>query len=863
MNVSLAFIRRPIATMLLSIGLLIAGAAAYRLLPVASLPNVDIPTIVILAARPGADAETMANSIAAPLERRLGVIPGVTELTSTSTTGNTSVVVVFDIGRNIDGAAHDVQAALNSAIVDLPGDLPTRPFYRKVNPSEFPIVTYALTSETLSLAQIYDAVDTVLAQRLAQVPGVAQVLINGASAPAVRVQLDPARAAAAGVSAQDVYTAVRGATVLGPTGGTEDALHAQTIGLNGQIGTARGLAPIVIRSAGGAVLRLTDVARVTDSVANGRLAAWDGERPAILVSVTKTAAANVIGTVDRVAAMLPQILHWMPPGIRVTNVADRTTTIRASIADVQLTLLITVVLVLLVVLLFMRRLMPTIAAGLTVPLSIAGTLGAMWCFGYSLNNFSLMAITISVGFVVDDAIVMIENIYRLMERGMQPMQAAIVGARQIGFTVLSISISLIAVFIPMLFMGGVIGRLFREFSVTVAVAIAVSAVVSLTLTPMVCAHFAGRAPLAAPRGWLGRVDRALERGFMALQNGYARSIGWALDHRVFMLLVMVATVVFTIRLYGAIPKGLMPEQDTGLIQGTTIASPDISFGAMAERQQRIVDIILQDPAVQAAGSVVGVSSGWAAPNRGTLYVTLKPVLERGVSAAQVIARLHGPLQAVGGVQTVLAASQDLRPGGRSGGGQYQFAVIAQDLAQMRLWTGRLVERLRQLPGISDVSSDQDSAGPQVTVRIDRAKAARLGVSVAAIDDALANGYAQRQIATIYTQRNQYHVVLEVDPRMQADPTLLDQIYVGATGGVQVPLSSVASFERDTAPLTVNHQGQFPAGTLSFTCRRAARWATRNWRSTPPPPICGCRRTCARNTPAMPNSSRKAWRRSRC
>jgi multidrug efflux pump len=815
MNFSLPFIRRPIATMLLAIGLMIAGTVAYRLLPVASLPNVDIPTIVILAARPGADAETMANSIAAPLERRIGQIPGVMELTSLSTTGNTSVIVVFDITRDIDGAAHDVQAALNAAIVDLPGDLPTRPFYRKVNPSEFPIVTYALTSQTLSLAQIYDAVDTVLAQRLAQVPGVAQVLINGAAPPAVRVQIDPDRAAAAGVSAEDVHSAVRGANVLGPTGGTQGPLHAETIGLNGQISQAAEYRPIVIKAANGAVLRLSDIARVTDSVANVRLAAWDGAQPAILVSVTKTAAANVIETVDQVEAMLPQLLRWMPPGIHVTNVADRTTTIRASIADVQITLLITVALVLLVVLLFMRRLMPTIAAGLTVPLSIAGTLGAMWCFGYSLNNFSLMAITISVGFVVDDAIVMIENIFRLMERGATPMQAAIAGSRQIGFTVLSITISLIAVFIPLLFMGGVVGRLFREFSVTVAVAIAVSALVSLTLTPMVCAHFARASTLDPPRGLLGRVDRVLERGFDALQNAYARSIGWALAHRVFMLLVMVATIVFTIRLYGAIPKGLLPEQDTGLLIGTTIAAPDISFSAMAERQQRIVDIILRDPAVQAAGSVVGVSSGWAAPNRGTLYVTLKPVPVRGVSAQAVIERLRAPLSAVGGVQTVLAASQDLRPGGRSGGAQYQFAVIAQDLHQMRRWTARLEEQLRQVPGIEDVSSDQDAAGPQLTVRIDRAQAARLGVTVGAIDDALANGYAQRQISTIYTQRNQYHVVLEVDPRLQADPGLLDQIHVGAANGTQVPLSAVATFVRETAPLTVNHQGQFPAGTLSF------------------------------------------------
>jgi multidrug efflux pump len=810
MNISLPFIRRPIATTLLAIALMLGGALSFRFLPVAALPSVDIPTIVVLAARPGADPETMANSIAAPLERRIGEIPGVTELTSVSTTGNTSIVIQFDVARDVDGAAHDIQAAINAAATDLPSDLPTRPYYRKINPAEFPILTIALTSDTLPIARIYDAVDTVLAQRLSQVQGVSQVLINGASTPAVRVQVDATRLANAGLAAQDIAAAVQAANVLGPTGGFTGPDRAESIGLNGQIGAARDYRGIVVKQSGGTVLRLSDVATVIDSVANVRLAAWDGPRQGILVSISKEAGANVIDTVDRVKEMLPQLLRWMPPDIKTTVVADRTVTIRASVEDVQLTLLVTVALVLMVVLVFMRRLMPTLAAGITVPLSIAGTLAAMLALGYSLNNFTLMAITISVGFVVDDAIVMIENIYRHIERGMTPMRAAIEGSRQIGFTVISITLSLIAVFIPLLFMGGLVGRLFREFSVTVAIAIGVSAVVSLTLTPMICARYA-RAETRPPSG----ISAALDRGFRFVQGGYGRSIGWALKHRALMLLVMVATVVFTLRLYGAVPKGLLPDQDTGLLFGTSIASPDISFAAMSERQQQVVDIIRRDPAVESVGAVVGVSSGWAAPNRGTLYVTLKPVPVRGLSSDAVIDRLRAPLAAVGGVQTVLASAQDLRPGGRSGGGQYQFAVICPDLPRMRLWTDKLTERIRTIPGLADVSSDQDHAGPQLTVQIDRATAARLGVTTAAIDDALSDAFSQRQISVIYTQRNQYRVVLEADPALQSDPALLDRQRVAGTGGTLVPLSAVARFVRDTTPLTVAHQGQFPAGTISF------------------------------------------------
>ena len=817
MNFSAIFIARPVATMLLSIGLLLTGIVSYPFLPVAPLPSVDIPTIVVFANRPGADPETMANSIAAPLERRLGEIAGVTELTSTSTIGASSIIIQFDISRDIDGAARDVQAAINAATSDLPSDLPTRPTYRKFNPADAPILNLALTSDTLSTAQIYDAADSILAQRLAQVDGVAQVTVNGAEKPAVRVQLDPVRLSAAGLAAQDVYSVIRSANVLGPTGSFQGPQRAESIGLNGQISQADEYAPLVLKTGVNSVVRLRDVATVTNATVNSRLAAWDGRQPAILLNISKIPDANVIDTVDRVKALLPQLMSWMPPDIKLSILTDRTTTIRASVEDVQITLLISVVLVLLVVLVFMRRLLPTLAAAATVPLSIAGTLAGMWFLGYSLDNFSLMALTISVGFVIDDAIVMIENIMRHMEKGLPPLQAALVGSRQIGFTVLSISISLVAVFIPLIFMGGLLGRLFHEFAMTLTIAIVISAVVSLSLTPMICGRFL-RAMPPPPTGWLGRVDRTIERALAAVQRGYAVSLDWALIHRWFMLLLFVATVVLTVRLYGAVPKGFLPLQDTGLLTGSTLASPDVSFAAMADRQRAVVDVLLTDPAIESVGSTIGVSSGFSALNRGSLNIGLKPLRERGVGSEAVIARLRPKLARVGGVQTFLFSAQDLRGGGRTGGSQYQFVLITENLTALRDWTLKLEERLQKTDGITDVTSDQDRAAPQLTVEIDRDAASRLGVSVTAIDNALNNAYSQRQISTIYTQRNQYRVVLEIDPRLQTDPSLLDRLYVGATaasGGAQVPLSAVARFVRETAPAAVRHQGQFAAATISF------------------------------------------------
>ena len=815
-SVSTPFIQRPIATLLLAVGLMLTGLAAVRFLPVAALPSVDIPTIVVFAGRPGADPETMAASIAAPLERRLGEIPGVSEITSTSSSGSTSIVIQFDIDRPIEGAASDVQAAINAAYDDLPSDLPTRPYYRKFNPAEAPVMTLALTSDTIGTAELYDAADTILAQRLSQVDGVSQVTVDGAEKPAVRVRLNPAALRAAGLSSQDVYNAIRNANVNGPIGGFSGPQRAETLVLNGQIGHARDYGRLVLKSTAGATVRLSDVAEVLDGVSNSKLAAWLGQHPAILLTITKSAGANVIDTVDRIHAVMPQLLRWIPPGIDVTTLSDRTATIRASVDDVEITLCISIALVLTVVALFMRRLVPTLAAAVTVPLSLSGTLGAMYLLGFSLNNFSLMALTISVGFVVDDAIVMIENIHRHREQGLGPLEAALVGARQIGFTVVSISLSLVAVFIPILFMGGILGKLFHEFATVLAVAIAISAVVSLTLTPMMMARL--DTSTATPTGLWGRIDRATDRAFERLRRHYARTLDTALRWRKSMLLLTLAIVVATVEMYIHVPKGFLPIQDIGLMGGSTVASPDISFEAMAERQRRVVDVILQDPAIASVSSTIGITSGWSSINRGRLQIALKPLAERGISSEAVIARLRPKLQQMAGIQTYMYSLQDLRGGGRSGGSSFQFVLLDQDLAELRTWTLKLVEALGQVPGIEDVSSDQDRPGFQADILIDREAAARLGVSVSAIDAALNNAYSQRQVSIIYTERNQYRVVLETLPGLQRAPSQLDRVYVPGRGGAQIPLTAVVRLERNTAPLAVKHQGQFPASSISFNLK---------------------------------------------
>ena len=821
MGFSTPFIMRPVATLLLALGLLLTGVVAFRFLPVAPLPNVDIPTIVVMAGRPGADPETMANSIAAPLERRLGEIPGVSEITSTSSTGSVSIVVQFELDRSIEGASYDVQAALNAATSDLPADLPTRPYYRRFNPAEAPVMTLSLTSDVLSTAQVYDAADSILAQRLSQVEGVSQVTVNGAERPAVRVRLNPAALKAAGLSSQDVYTAIRSANVNGPLGGFQGPRRAEQIQLNNQMTEAREYGRLVLKSSNGAIVRLSDVAEVLDSVANTRLAAWEGKTPAILLTISKTAGANVIETVDRVRDVLPLLQSWMPPTLKLRVLSERTATIRASVAGVERSLLESVGLVLLVVALFMRRLVPTLAAAVTVPLSLGGTLAMMWLLGYSLNNFSLMALTISVGFVVDDAIVMIENVFRHMESGSPPLRAAIEGARQIGFTVISISLSLVAVFIPITFMGGIMGRFFHEFAVIMTVAILISAVVSLTLTPMMLGRLPARWATSGTvqRGRMGRlwarVNSGMDRSFAAVTRVYGRSLAWALRWRRLMLLLTVVTILATVKLYGVVPKGFFPIQDTGLLQGFTQADTGISFAAMVEKQKRVVDVILADPAVAAVGSTVGVSSGWSSLNRGQLTISLKPLAERGISSEEVLTRLRLPLMQLAGVQTVVWSAQDLRAGGRSGGTSFQFVLLGENLDELREWTLRLQDRLREVPGIADVSSDQDRPGPEARVVIDREAASRLGVSVSAVDNALNNAYAQRQVSIIYSDRNQYRVILETLLPLQADPAQLRDQWVSGTGGTPVPLSSVIRLSRGAAPLSVRHQGQFPAASISF------------------------------------------------
>ncbi len=861
MGFSAFFITRPVATILLAIGLFLSGGIAYHFLPVAALPSVDIPTIVVFASRPGADPETIANSLAAPLERRLGEIGGVTEITSISAIGYTSIIIQFDIGRDIHSAGSDVMAAINAAATDLPSDLPIRPFYRKFNPAESPVLSLALSSKTLSTAKIYDASDTILAQRLSRADGVAQVTINGADKPAIRVRLDPVRLAAAGIAGQDVYNAIRGANVLAPLGGFQTPDTAETIGLNGQVSQAEELAPLIIHSSANGVVRLKDVASVINASADSRVAAWNGTESAVLLTVKKEAGANVIDTVDGIKELLPRLMAWLPPEIQVTILSDRTTTIRASVHDVRITLLISIALVLLVVLIFMRRLVATAAAAVTVPLSIAGTLVGMWFCGFSIDNFSLMALTISVGFVVDDAIVMIENIVRLMERGEPPMRAAILGARQIGFTVLSITLSLVAVFVPLIFMGGILGRLFHEFAMTLTMAILISAVVSLSMTPMICGQFL-RAGAAEPVH--GRIWRGIDAAIEGTARLYARTLDWALRHQWLPLMITVLTIVLTVKLYSVVPKGFIPEQDTGVLVGSTVADPGISFKAMADRQRAAVAEVLRDPAVESVGSWIGVSAGWNAMNRGWFDVSLKPLAERKLSSEQVIDRLRETLERCRrhpDIPVRGAGFERRRTAGR-------FAIPVRDdrarcrpVARMGVEAGRPVEGNSRSRRRDIRSGSLRSAGQRrpstATPRPD------LGVSVAAIDNALNNAYSQRQLSTIYTQRNQYKVVLEIDPALQADPTMLDRIYVGSARGVQVPLSQVARFDRDTSTLAVRHQGQYPAATISFNLKpgfalgdaqKAVQQATLDLRLPD---------TCAPSSPATRNGCKSRCRRSRC
>ena len=813
-SISEPFIQRPVGTTLLSIGLFLVGVVAYVFLPVASVPNVDFPAIWVSATRPGADPSVMAATVAAPLERRLGEIAGIDQMTSTSTLGTTVVQLQFSIGRDIDRAARDVQAAINASLADLPSDLPTLPKFRKANSSAAPIFVLALTSKTLTTGAIYDVADTVLAQRLSQVPGVGDVTVTGADQPAVRIALNPVALSNARIATDDVRTAIVNANPLGPVGIFNGGRQSETLSLNKQMRTAAEFRYIMIKSANGNFVRLSDVAEVEDSVRNVRSIAWFNKQPAVLIQITKQGDANVIDTVDRVKALIPELKQWVPAGVDISTLVDRTTTIRASVRDMQFTLLATVILIMVVVFLFLRRTAPTVAAGVSVPLALAGTCAGMWFAGYSINNLSLMALAISVGFVVDDAIVMIENMFRNLEHGLPPFQAAREGARQIGFTVLSISLSLIAAFTPLIFMDGVVGRLLREFSLTLTFAIVVSTVVSLTITPMICAHYV-RESASDRATWF---DRIVEGSLSRVVDFYARTLRSVLQFPFLAMIVFLATIGLTVTLYVKVPKGYFPSDDSGFIFGATRASPDISFQSMLKLQQQIADIVMADPAVEGIGSTLGGGGPGGPPtsNRGTIFINLKPPEQRGgVPTQLVIDRLRGNLYRVPGIRLFMVAVADVRAGGRQSDAEYQYTLLSTDLDLLQKWAPIVAKRMETVEGITDVSSNRDPGGLQVTLKIDRESAARLGVQVQDIDNALNNAFAQRQISIIYTQRNQYMVVLETDPKFQTDPSNLEHIFVAGAGDTQVPLSTVVRYERGLSPLAVFHTQSLASTTVSF------------------------------------------------
>ncbi|HEY6166436.1 MAG TPA: efflux RND transporter permease subunit, partial [Verrucomicrobiae bacterium] len=751
MNVSGPFIRRPVGTSLLAAGLLMLGIVAYHFLPVAAVPRVDFPMLIVTATLPGADPATTASALAAPLERRLGQIAGVTEMTSISTLGSSTVTLQFDLSRKVDDAARDVQAAINAAETDLPANLPSPPTYRKINPADTPIMVLAMTSDTLQGTDVYEYADNIMAQHLSQLEGISQVIINGAEKSAVRVQVDPAALASTGLSLEDVRTFLGQVNVNAPKGSFDGENFSYTITSNDQLNEAEGYQSLILTQRKGVPIQLSALGRVFDGVENGRLAGWFGTKRAVLLIIFKQPGANVIETVDRIRAALPQLERWLPPSVKISQVSDRTTTIRASFSDVQFSLLLSISLVVMVIFLFLRRFWPTFIASVTVPLAIAGTLGGMYLCDYSLDNLSLMAITISVGFVVDDAIVVIENVFRFIEHGESPMQAAFKGARQIGFTVISMSASLVAVFIPLLFMGGLIGRLFHEFAVTLSLAILVSGVISLTLTPMMCSRFLRPESAYASRG---AIYRACERGFNWMLAIYEGGLKWVLRHQAITLFVALLTAVATVWLYGAVPKGFFPQQDTGVMFGTTEAAQDISFAAMSKLQDKVARIVLDDPAVLTLGSFIGATSGSSTVNNGRMYVTLKPLAERKVGAEVVINRLRKKLSEVGGITLFLQAGQDIRVGGRFGKAQFQYALQAADLNDLNHWVPLLVEKLRELPQLRDVNSDQQTRGLKANVVVDRDAAARLGVSPIAIDNTLYDAFGQRQVSTIYKRYNQ-------------------------------------------------------------------------------------------------------------
>jgi multidrug efflux pump len=807
MNISAPFIDRPVATTLLTLGLALAGAIAFRLLPVSPLPQVDYPTISVQASLPGASPETMAATVATPLERSLGRIADITEMTSSSSLGSTRITIQFDLNRDIDGAARDVQAAINAARNLLPSGLPSNPTYRKVNPADAPIIILALTSATMTQGQMYDAASTIIAQKLSQVTGVGQVSVGGSSLPAVRVELNPASLNKYGVGLEQVRATLAAANANRPKGAVEDDDRHWQIYANDQAKTAAEYLPLIVSYQNGAAIQLSDVAQVVDSVQDLRNAGMANGKPSVLVIINRQPNANIIETVDRVTALLPSLRASIPNTIDLTMAMERTTTIRASLRDTERSLGMAVVLVILVVFLFLRNARATLIPSVAVPVSLIATFGAMYLLGFSINNFTLMALTIATGFVVDDAIVVLENTSRHIEDGMAPFEAALQGAREVGFTVLSMSLSLIAVFIPILLMGGIVGRLFREFAVTLSVAILVSLAVSLTTTPMMCARLLR--PKSEHR--TGRIGAWSERIFGALAGGYRRSLGWGLRHGVVVMLVLVATVCLNIYLYVIIPKGFFPQQDTGRLVGGIQADQSISFQAMRVKLADFMGIVSSDPAVE---NVVGFTGG-AQRNSGFMFVALKPLAERKESADQVIARLRVKLAKEPGANLFLQPVQDIRIGGRQSNAQYQYTLQGDDLAELRTWEPKIRAALSNLPELTDVNTDQQDKGLQTSLVIDRDAAARLGISPTLIDSTLNDLFGQRQVSTIYAQLNQYHVVMEAAPEYWQSPDSLKSVYVSAPGGAQVPLSAFATYGPTNTALGVNHQGQFVASTISF------------------------------------------------
>jgi hydrophobe/amphiphile efflux-1 (HAE1) family protein len=809
MNISAPFIRRPIATALLMVGLLVGGLVSYPLLPVAALPNVNYPTLQITAQLPGADPQTMASSVATPLELQFGEIPGLAQMTSASALGYTQITLQFDLNRQIDGTVSDTLSAINAATPYLPVGMPYPPTIRKVNPADTPILVLGLTSDMLPLTTVDAYAENILLQKISQIAGVGLVGIGGQQKPAVRVQLDPEALAARGINLEDVRTALGQANVDLAKGTLNSPRQTYTLNTNDQLLKADDYANLVIAYRNGAPVRIRDVGRAISAPENDLIAAWYNQKRAVLLAIQRQPGANVIETVNRIKAMMPVLQASIPPAVKVNIISDRTETIRASVSDVQFTLMLTVALVVMVIFMFLRNFWATVIPAVTVPLSLIGTFAVLYELGYSLDNLSLMALSIAVGFVVDDAVVVIENIVRHMEEGASPFEASMKGAGEIGFTIVSITLSLIAVFIPLFLMGGYVGLLFREFAVTVSVALVLSLLISLTLTPMMCAYLLK--PESKEHGWLYRLS---ERGFDGLLNLYEAGLKIVLRHRFVTLMTMLATIALTGYLYVQIPKGFFPEQDTGLIIGLSEAAQDISFQAMAERQQALLNALMRDPAIASVGAAVGAGGGNTTVNDGRVYIALKPKSERG-SMDEVLKRLRTSLAKIQGITLYMQAAQDITIGGRVSKTMYQYTLNDADPGELDHWAALFLDRIKAVPGITDVATDQLNAGPLLDITIKREVASSYGILPYTIDNTLDDAFGQRIVSTMYTTLNQYHVVLEVDPKFQYGPEALNGIYVKSSSGQQVPLSTLVDSVVKVAPLVVNHQGQFPSVTISF------------------------------------------------